>query len=558
MTVSGNDGNNNLFGQVRSKLNRLKWVDQTVMRATQEPDVESAEKKKQRRKCFRWTAVPCCWSLTSDNAVSAESDAETGNWCLKLFKPSKRNGLNRENRNISEPEDKYSNSVKAVGLSNPENGFSGFSAFLPSIHSSQTDISYNRSNRANVQNKFGEVDENRLQDTMSELSGLLANSKSLAKSATKDSFTMRNQPADENEISNDLPEKDAESESFPDGKFQNKMPDRRHIKGGESLPMTIASAPAVISTEQRGHTPSTSSSNSAEFGTLSGSELRLGKHANETSTVDFSGRLPYRSYTTCNVKQKSKNVIISKNANKVGISGTPFPETLKPFERPKEGLDTCFNQLESQQWEVNMLGLTSLVRLLRHHPAIVLSQLHPIIVALGRQIKNLRSQVARVACQASAEMFLILKRNVEPDLDELSGPLFHRSADTNRFIRADCNDALDNMVNSVGHAKAVSIIISKGTTHQNATVRAVAARLLLRLSERVGPEKMLSLPKEIRDKMLQAGASLLTEGKLETRAFAKQVFRIWSSHPTFSNLISEAISPNVMRQINKTLSALKG
>lgn len=61
-----------------------------------------------------------------------------------------------------------------------------------------------------------------------------------------------------------------------------------------------------------------------------------------------------------------------------------------------------------------MLGLTSLVRLLRHHPAIVLSQLHPIIVALGRQIKNLRSQVARVACQASAEMFLILKRNVEP------------------------------------------------------------------------------------------------------------------------------------------------
>lgn len=151
------------------------------------------------------------------------------------------------------------------------------------------------------------------------------------------------------------------------------MPDRRHIKGGESLPMTVASAPAVISTEQRGHTPSTSSSNSAEFGTLSGSELRLGKHTNETSivtnyleysdfrgniitsssligTVDFSGRLPYRSYTTCNVKQKSKNVIVSKNANKVGISGNPFPETLKPFERPKEGLDTCFNQLESQQW----------------------------------------------------------------------------------------------------------------------------------------------------------------------------------------------------------------
>lgn len=34
---------------------------------------------------------------------------------------------------------------------------------------------------------------------------------------------MRNQPADENEISNDLPEKDAESQSFSDGKFQVRI-----------------------------------------------------------------------------------------------------------------------------------------------------------------------------------------------------------------------------------------------------------------------------------------------------------------------------------------------
>lgn len=61
-----------------------------------------------------------------------------------------------------------------------------------------------------------------------------------------------------------------------------------------------------------------------------------------------------------------------------------------------------------------MLGLTSLLRLLKHHPAVVLSHLHPIIVALGQQIRNLRSQVARAACQASAEMFVSLKRNVEP------------------------------------------------------------------------------------------------------------------------------------------------
>lgn len=63
--------------------------------------------------------------------------------------------------------------------------------------------------------------------------------------------------------------------------------------------------------------------------------------------------------------------------------------------------------------EAVMLGLTSLVRLLRHHPAIVLSQIHPVILALGRQIRNLRSQVSRAACQAAAEMFVALKRNIE-------------------------------------------------------------------------------------------------------------------------------------------------
>lgn len=111
-----------------------------------------------------------------------------------------------------------------------------------------------------------------------------------------------------------------------------------------------------------------------------------------------------------------------------------------------------------------MQGLTSLVRLLRHHPAIVLSQLHPIVEALGRQIRNLRSQVSRAACQASGEMFVTLKRNLETDLDELAGHLFHRSADTNRFIRADCNHALDNMTDNISPGRVVSVIIAKGAS----------------------------------------------------------------------------------------------
>lgn len=160
------------------------------------------------------------------------------------------------------------------------------------------------------------------------------------------------------------------------------------------------------------------------------------------------------------------------------------------------------------------------------------------------------------------------------ELEELSAALFYRVADTNRFIRADSNAALDAMVDSMTPQKSISVILLKGAAHLNAVTRTSAARLLLRLTERLGPEKILALPKEMRDKLLQASAGLLTEGRLETRcvvyffpfslflmryfrSFAKQLFRIWSTHPQFTGIIHEAIPANIMRQISKTLASLR-
>jgi hypothetical protein len=60
-----------------------------------------------------------------------------------------------------------------------------------------------------------------------------------------------------------------------------------------------------------------------------------------------------------------------------------------------------------------MQGLQLLVRLMRHHPEIIRTHLHSVIVAVGKQVRNLRSQVARAACQASGELFLSQKRAVE-------------------------------------------------------------------------------------------------------------------------------------------------
>ncbi|XP_068085241.1 TOG array regulator of axonemal microtubules protein 1 [Anabrus simplex] len=234
-----------------------------------------------------------------------------------------------------------------------------------------------------------------------------------------------------------------------------------------------------------------------------------------------------------------------------------FPDSLSPVDRPRESMQQCFHQLESQEWEVTMQGLQTLVRLLRHHPELPQSHLHTVTVYLGKHVRNLRSQVARAACQTCAELFVALRRAVETEVDEVAGPLFHRSADTNKFLRADCNAALDKMVDSITPARAVAVIIAKGASHQNPIVRTVAARLLLSIVNKLGPERVMLSPKETRDKILLTGANFLTEGSLETRSFAKQIFRSLYTHSNFTAILSEVLPSAVMRNISKTLQNLK-
>ncbi|KAJ8874786.1 hypothetical protein PR048_022675 [Dryococelus australis] len=307
----------------------------------------------------------------------------------------------------------------------------------------------------------------------------------------------------------------------------------------------------------------------------------------------------------------------NRQVAKQSSSGCMFPDTLKPLDKPRESLQMFFHQLDSQEWEVVMQGLQTLVRLCRHHPDTVQAHLHAVLVALARQIRNLRSQVSRAACQTAGELFLVLKRAIETDLayvceryyacrqdlahdlahvcvrlrvcrqdltlvcevvcmsaelgtcvchskyacrqdlDQVVAPLFHRAADTNKFLRADSNAALDKMVDAISTNRAVTAICSKGASHQHALVRTAAARLLAGIVTRLGAERTMSLPRDTRDKILVTGASLLTEGSLDTRCFAKQMFRVLATQPSFFYVMTEVVPAPVMRNIGKILQALK-
>ncbi|XP_046387889.1 uncharacterized protein LOC124157310 [Ischnura elegans] len=256
-----------------------------------------------------------------------------------------------------------------------------------------------------------------------------------------------------------------------------------------------------------------------------------------------------------------------------------FPESLPPVKNPKDALRQSFQNMDDPDWEVAMKGLELLVRLIRHHPSYVQGELTRVIATLARQIRNLRSQVARAACQASGELALprvapasptslasdssvastsLLRRALEADLEEVAAPLLHRSADTNRFLRDDCVAALDRFVAGVGPSRVVGPILSKGVTHQNALVRTVTARLLATIVAKLGAERVMTqLNKDVRAKVLRAGANLLMEGSLQTRTYAKQVFRCLAAHESFERALTQSVPPTVLRNIHKTLLSIK-
>ena len=120
------------------------------------------------------------------------------------------------------------------------------------------------------------------------------------------------------------------------------------------------------------------------------------------------------------------------------------------------------------------------------------------------QVKNLRSQVGRAAVHVMAALFeqvlltfaknltdfymtllyIQLKRSMESDLEKIALPLVLKTGETNRFLREDCNIALDRMVENVSSSRVIAIVTSEPITNKNPVIRTTVSRLLAYITDR--------------------------------------------------------------------------
>ena len=94
------------------------------------------------------------------------------------------------------------------------------------------------------------------------------------------------------------------------------------------------------------------------------------------------------------------------------------------WAKPDEALEKVKDQLgNNDDWEKNLDGLTGTLRLVHHNPEIIIVDYKTIMQLVLKQVKNLRSQVARAAVHLVGDMFATLKRSMESDLEKIAIPL---------------------------------------------------------------------------------------------------------------------------------------
>jgi flavorubredoxin len=72
---------------------------------------------------------------------------------------------------------------------------------------------------------------------------------------------------------------------------------------------------------------------------------------------------------------------------------------------------------------------------------------------------SLRSSLSKIALLTLNDMFVYLKRCIEPDLDNIIKQLLKKATDTNIFISEEAEKALVSMCNNCNESKVLQILL---------------------------------------------------------------------------------------------------
>ncbi|XP_052097637.1 TOG array regulator of axonemal microtubules protein 1-like isoform X12 [Mytilus californianus] len=250
--------------------------------------------------------------------------------------------------------------------------------------------------------------------------------------------------------------------------------------------------------------------------------------------------------TSSQTSETSKSMLESDN-----------PDDWQPYRDPDHALRDAMNSLSNEEWEVKCSGLNSIRRLALFHPDTVTSQLHNILVATLKEVKNLRSQVSRLAIISIGDMFTHLHKKMDADIDITAKALLAKSGESNGFIREDVDKVLAAMVNYITPQRSLLALISGGATHKNVAVRQTTSNYVVGVVEKMGPGKVLSGVKDITDRILPTAAHFCLDSSPKTRFNGRRILATLMSHPDFNKMLEKHLPANTLRNIKEIVDIIK-
>ncbi|VBB34642.1 unnamed protein product [Acanthocheilonema viteae] len=158
------------------------------------------------------------------------------------------------------------------------------------------------------------------------------------------------------------------------------------------------------------------------------------------------------------------------------------------LKNPESSLNEALQKLNADDWNGKLCGIEVIVILAEMSSAVVAGNIHPVVMKLLSECKNLRSTVSRAAISSFGVLFENLKAVMDSEIKKVCSVLMQKAGDvSNAFIRDDATAALEKMIKYVSPGRCLNALVAAGAKSKSNTIRACCANLLVKLMERVGP-----------------------------------------------------------------------
>ncbi|XP_064289324.1 TOG array regulator of axonemal microtubules protein 2-like [Passer domesticus] len=159
-------------------------------------------------------------------------------------------------------------------------------------------------------------------------------------------------------------------------------------------------------------------------------------------------------------------------------------------------------------------GLLNITLLAESHSEVLLCRLREICLAVTREVTNLRSNVSCSAVVTLGELFAILGKDMDSEVDQIAAVLLHMLRNSPEFIQKAACQSLGMMVENVTPTRAMTALLDNGVKSCYVPARKCTAELLLSLMEKMGVTKLAGSPRA--ERLAQVAGTLAQDSHKDT------------------------------------------